>query len=303
MSDLKVKMYSDPNREWRPNLAPLVEQGFRENNCQIVDDLKEASFLFARDPNGYEQMFLDAKEYQKTSILNILDIPDPQTAEKWRKYINAASAITAISNTTANDVNKYYGIDPFVIYEVVKPMINLNLEMPIRYKDNLRFLYNGRISDNKRRGLAVELVKNFFEERQLVTVGVDFDDFGKYAGVVEDSWLNYYYNLCNYVLVPSSFGGIELPIIQALILGKFPLVCNDCLCAMEFAPEFSAPPNVTGLYNKIEEIEENLDKYTEIAQDYQKKYKEQFSGKSVCEGIIHTYERALEQEKECNYGN
>ena len=132
-------------------------------------------------------------------------------------------------------------------------------------------------------------MEKYYSEEQLLVVGTENIEYGKYAGVLEDKWLNIFYNSCDFVLLPSNMEGLGLTSIEA-ILAKKPVILNkESGAAQEFLPEFCADGNVDSMQDKILEIQNNKEKYSEIIENYNKKYSEQFSSEQVAKNIIKVY--------------
>lgn len=290
---MKVKVYGDQSENWAPCLLPLIKQGFRENNCELVENPAQADFLYCNDPNGYNSIYDDSKILDKPSIVNILDLPTfspnfDDILRRYEKVCRRATAVTSISNFVAGQVKDFFDINSSVIYQPSKPVFQIDEN--IEFNEPRRFIFIGRANSlNKRFYLIKELMEKFYNEKQLLVVGSEDPGYGKFAPLITDEWLNIFYSMSDYVLVPSSFGGIELPIIEAILAGKFPIACNDCKCSMEFASEFSAEPHVESIYSKIQDIENNRSKYIKIVKNYQNKYKIQFSPHEVARKILEVY--------------
>lgn len=284
---LKVCLYGEPNRDWAPSCLPQIAQGFIDNNCILTDNAQEANFYFAADPCGYEQMYQDFIKYPKFNVMNILDLPDKSTVENFRKYFINSSRITTISKFVQKQIKDNYNSDSTVIYYPPKPVFKVRDEA---LNDPRRFLYIGRAnSPNKRFDIAKELMEKYYSEKQLVTVGSENPNYGKYAGILDNDWLNMFYGFSDYLLFPSSFEGQGLPPIEAVIAGKFPILCNDCEASMEFLPEFCAEPTVDGLYGKIQDIENNIEYYKRVRDNYKEDYSYIMSPVEITKKIIGLY--------------
>lgn len=277
---------------------PSIIQGFFEHFEWELASMENpyTDLIYANDPGGYD----DAIEYQEKFggklILTVLDIPvhlfPNVDLEGLKTKLSRADAICSISKTTQKDVKEYFGIDSTVIYNPAKTVF----EVPEIYKQTpfLKFLNCSRRSDpNKRYNIIIELLEKYYNVDQLLNIGPDPTYVGKFAGLVENKYLIAYYNHCDYMLIATKNGGIELQIPEALICGKKLVVANDCECSMEFAPEFAAEPTADGFYNKIQEIEANPEKYSEIIKKYQKRYSEQFHYSTIVENIIEVYQKTL----------
>ena len=298
----KVFLCGNPHTDWKPAMLPRIMHGFWENDWIQTDYPNDSEFIYSNDPDSYKQFLELADLYpNKVKIVNILDLPDflpdfPEILERYKKVIDKADIVTSISEFVSGQVKKYYNIDSPVIYQPAK---NIKVsEVTLQESNNkLKFLYVGRASSpNKRFDLIIDLMEKYYSEEQLLVGGTENVGYGKYAGVLDDKWLNIFYNSCDFVLVPSSFGGIELPIIESFLAKKPVIVCSNCECSMEFAPEFaSKEATAESMFEKILEIQNNKDKYSDIIESYNKKYSKQFSSEQVVNNIIKVYNDYMEK--------
>jgi len=297
---MKIRIYGEPsdNTVWPPAYLPAIKRGLIELGHELVDDVKLADVLYCNDPNGEYQISHDTIDFNKPSVLNILDIPTYLSEFhlnrvlgnlNWR--IEQVNAVTSISKTVQSQIKEIFGVDSTVVYQPTKPITRLNLE---KKESGVKFLYVGRAhSPNKRFDLVKNLIQKYYEEGQLLIIGSENPCFGTYVGMVNDVTLNNYYNLCDYVLLPSSFEGIGLTSIEAILAGKYPILSNDCAAAIEFLPEFACDPNPAAMFEKIQEIENNKSHYDWLVRQYDRKYREQFNYKSVAQNIVNVLESVI----------
>lgn len=291
---MKVKIYGDDS-DWKPNLIPRIIEGFKDNEWEIVTNPSQADLLYCNDPCGYNSFVDDAKILDTPNIVNILDIPTfspdcNDILKRYEKVCNSATAVTTISQFVHSQVKSFYNIDSTVIYQPSKP-IN-QIEDNAEFNTPRRFLFVGRAnSANKRFFLIKQLMEEFYSEKQILTIGSEDPNYGKYMGTLSDEWLNIIYGMSDYILFPSVFEGLGLPPIEAVLAGKFPIVCEDCQTSMEFLPEFAAPPTAEGIYYKIQDIEENRETYLKIIKKYQDLYSNLLSPKTVVGKIVNLYNK------------
>jgi len=297
----KVYLYGKTDSSWLPAMLPRIMQGFWENDYLIADNPEDAEFLYVNDPDGYKDFLESADKYpNKVKIVNILDLPDflpdfPEILERYKKVIDKADIVTSISEFVSGQIKKYYNIDSPVIYQPAK---NVKVsEVTLQESNNkLKFLYVGRASSpNKRFDLVIDLMEKYYSEEQLLVVGTENVGYGKYAGVLDDKWLNIFYNSCDFVLLPSDMEGLGLTSIES-ILAKKPVILNkESGAAQEFLPEFCADANADSMQEKILDIQNNKSSYDQIIENYNKKYSKQFSSEQVVNNIIKIYNDNIEK--------
>jgi glycosyltransferase involved in cell wall biosynthesis len=297
----KVFLCGNPHTNWKPAMLPRIMQGFWENDYLIADDPNESEFIYCNDCDGYKQFLELADLYpNKVKIVNILDLPDflpdfPEILERYKKVIDKADIVTSISEFVSGQIKKYYNIDSPVIYQ---PSKNVKVsEVTLQESNNkLKFLYVGRAgSVNKRFDLVKELMEKYYSEEQLLVVGTEDIGYGKFAGALDDKWLNIFYNSCDFVLSPSSFEGLNLVSIESILAKKPVILCNNCEASLEFLPEFCADANVDSMQEKILDIQNNKSSYDQIIENYNKKYSKQFSSEQVVNNIIKIYNDNIEK--------
>lgn len=269
------------------NQISRIREAF-ENLGHIVTSISP-ELSYAND-FGLHECALQFSNKNCKKILNILDIPahiwkEPDF-QKAENNLKKADAITCISKTVQKDIMTYFGLNAEVIYNPIKPVYHL----PGVKKDILA-LYVGRANDpGKRFGTIRKTFEDFsLDPANLVVLGSENPNFGQYKGVVSDGELNSYYNRAKFVLVPSKFEGLGLPIIEAMVAGAVPIVCNDCEAAMEFAPEFAVSPGNYGaalcVFNDLYEH------FRGIAGNKGALYAQQFHQTKIAANIIGVYNK------------
>jgi glycosyltransferase involved in cell wall biosynthesis len=264
-----------------------IEQGFKILGHDLVQDPKEADLIYLNDRTFENLEILNNTKAKK--IFNILDVPIFKMSEheilRWKTFLKHADKITCISDTVKKDIKKYFGFDSYIIYNPSKDLQSKNLKSDIP-----RMLFVGRANESTKR---FSLVKSFFsyynlDDRKLLFIcGKENPGFGNYLGVVSDEELNYQYNLSNIILCPSSFEGIGLPLIEALICNKMPIACFDNETAKEFLPEwFLCEPNIFSINEKIRDYFKAPQKYDKLIKELGNKYKEQFNKVEVAKKIL-----------------
>ena len=275
---------------------PRIIEGFKELGHEIVDENSspyDCDLLYINDPahadeaESWVKPKINSNLPRLISILNIQDIPyhiPDFSAEKLGYQLSRFTKITTISKTTQKDVKELTGFDSTIIYQPAQPIFQTNEK---KY-NGFKYLIAGRVNDpNKRTKLFYDYLEEYGNPMDFVIVlGSEDPGFGDWQGVVSNEDLNNWYNSVDYVFCLTKYGGIELSQIEAILAGKFPIVCNDSDVAMEFNPEFACDPSPEGIHKKIIEIEANQAKYKQIVIEKQKDFKVKFSKIEVARKIL-----------------
>lgn len=270
---------------------PRIEEGFKELGHEIVDS-SGVNLVYANDENGAREAvdwLSRTSDYPKV-IFNCLDIPEHlfpnyDLKESARIY-QRADYITAISQTTKEQLRQFLRIPGGkikIIYQPTMPLPKPN------NKYNFKYLLVGRQNDfNKRAKLFYEYWQIYDKATQVCIVGSENPGFGTWVGIVSTQELSNLYNSTPYVFCGGKYEGIQLPLIEKLIAGNgFPIGMNDCSASMEFAHEFCCDPNSQSIAEKVLELNNNAQSYTELQIKYQKQYAIQFDSKSVASKILN----------------
>ena len=286
---IKAKIFG-----WK--LPPLdvvsrIEEGLQNHGVIFTDE--NPDLLYKN-----EDFFDQALEFKNNclakkpvTIFNILDlqIRNPNfNLEKLKEQLLQADIITCISETVKNQIYEYLKLDSHVIYNPVKDITFDNLEK------NISFLYVGRANDkNKRFDLIVNAFKPYKHTMDhLYICGSENPMYGNYIGIVDDKNLNTIYNSSKFVLLPSKFEGLGLPMIEAMMAGSIPITCSDNPTALELSPpEFICEPTESDFLNKILELNENYKSFQKIALQYGEKYRELMNKNKIAENIINLYNK------------
>ena len=270
---------------WRHNeldQISRIEQGFIELGHKIVEDDPDLIYCnndFFDAPLLYAEKYPNAKK-----IFNILDLqvdnPNYNLA-KVKDQLLKADAVTCISYTVQKQILDKLGIEANVIFNPIK---DVYLHPSIEKQPLI--LYVGRANDpNKRFNFIREAF--FFNENLIQVCGSENPFFGKYLGIVNDEDLNYLYNQSRFVLLPSKFEGLGLPMIEAMVCGSIPITCSDNPTALELCPpKFICDPNPKVLMSKICDLMVNYEENREIAIEYGNHYSELMRKKRVAKNIL-----------------
>lgn len=266
-----------------------IEDGFRALNNEIVEN--NPDILYSN--NGlYNDVLEISKKYPRAKkIFTLLDIPFHVSNYPFNQLIDQlkqADAICTISQTVKNQLLDKFGLGSTVIYQPVKP-VNYQIG---RGLPKFLFLYVGRAGDTNKRFEIVKdfILKNNFKESDLMVAGPENPYFGNYLGIVEDSHLNFLYNECGYVFLPSAYEGLGLPIFESIICRKPVIVCNDNPTAREFLGNLCCEPNSKSIFEKINSIEWQIS-FKDFIEKNSEKFKKQFDPIKIASNIIEVYNK------------
>ena len=268
----------------------LIKEGFQILGHTISHE--NPDLIYANDPRGYNEAISLKKKYPKVNmIFNLLDIPWfmpnilNQTKLLVSTYLNQADAITVLSYKVKKDLSQFLDKKIHVIYN---PTRDVYYDKSIK-KENL-FLFVGRANDpNKRFSLIRETLSKIKDgEKKLTVCGEHNPGFGNYLGYVSNEKLNELYNSTKYLLLPSKYEGIGLPMIEAMICGSLPITCSDNETAREFLPsDFICEPNAKSIVEHIETLDKNFKIKQKLALELGEKYKEQFDKSRIADNILN----------------
>jgi hypothetical protein len=274
---------------------PRINNGFKELGL-IESDIP--NFIYSNDPGGHnEAIDFKNKFSPKTKlILNVQDIPlwiKDYDVNKLINQLKQANAITSISEYTKKCV-KEIGFDSSVIYQ---PIMNIFKTMPIEnFKSKLLIL--GRFRDpNKRTKIVLDAfqILGYDLNKDIMAVGPD-------TGIpVGEEILNHFYNATEYVACGGKIEGLLLPCLEALSVGKIPIIFNDLTTRQELLPSDKFPeydsvnPNSLDLVKFIVSMEGDNDikeKFKErLFKHYKDNLEEKFKPVSVAKRITEVYEK------------
>lgn len=279
---------------WRNQILDQIsriDQGLKAIGCSFVE---ESPDIVYSNNDMYDDILDYAKNQKKKPfiILNVLDlqIGNPKyDLIKVKEQLLEADAITCISKTVQKQINEVLSLDAEVIYNPIK-----DIKYDPKVGKSIPFLYIGRANDPRKRfSLIKETFKNYKEINQtLVICGSENPNFGIYTGILSDEDLDLLYNSCKFLLLPSSFEGLGLPMIEAMVAGSIPITCNDNLTAVELSPkEFISDPDPKAFMTKLIEISKDYSKFQKISLEYAEKYKILMNKNTVAQSIIDIYKR------------
>lgn len=270
-----------------------IDQGLKDIGCDFVE--KNPDIVYSNN-DMYDDILDYAKKQDKKPfiILNVLDLQIGNSTydlTKVKQQLSQADAITCISKTIKKQIKDELNLNATVIYNPTKDITydsNIGRSIP--------FVYIGRANDPRKR---FSLIKQSFEinnesPQTLVVCGSENPNFGIYTGILNDEDLGLLYNSSKFLLLPSSFEGLGLPMIEAMLAGAIPITCNDNPTARELSPkEFISDPNPRSFMAKIIEINKDYINFQKISLEYAKKYKLLMNKNTVAKKIIKIYKNSL----------
>ena len=259
----------------------LVERGFElsERPEWIID----CNGLFAE-----AEEFANSLDYKPKKLYNLLDVDTSKDFSFYKnteQHLKQATVVCAISNVVKDQIEKYFDVKNVKVIGFPTREVSY-----LKNYKTIDFIYIGRVySPNKRFYLTkdtLRAVKYPREERGLIVAGMEPPQTSYFLKEPDDYALNELYNSAKYVFHPSSFEGLGLSAIEGVICGCFPLVCSDNLMVDELGlQDFASAPNGISIGRKIQEIEENLEEFTEKLVPLREKYLKQFTLSAVCDKI------------------
>lgn len=284
---MKIKTFG-----FRGQVSPLpdLEQLFVEMGHQIVDFDTEADLcLNMMTDQEYDKTIEYKKKYPNCKlILNLLNYPtdNPEYTKRLPEILSFANLITTVSEFTTKDVLDKTGYGSKVLYYPIKNIFQLNIQRDIP------FLYVGRLySTQKRFNLIPKILQHLgANDKYLYISGPEYSPFGQNLGFLKESDLNIVYNRSKYVLCPCSYEG-SMMMIEGVIAGCFPIVCNDNNWVNEFRlNDFASAPDPIKIAQKIIDIERNESFYREKLLSLKDWYLEKMDIKNIAKRVISYYD-------------
>ncbi len=186
-----------------------------------------------------------------------------RSVHKWQKLaaINNAKGIICISNSTKQDLLKFY---PYIKSKKIKVIYNgvsedffglrddqlMTYDLYNEFRQNKYLLFIGHRTSYKNFVFAVNVVAALPHQYKLAIVGNKLSQVelellektlkGRYIflGNIRNVELNVVYNLAEVLLYPSSYEGFGIPIVEAFRCGC-PVVAQNISAIPEIAGEFS----------------------------------------------------------------
>lgn len=250
-------------------------------------------------------------------------IPDRITYDlKWRSACKNSDRIIAISQSTRQDILKYYNVDPNkidVVYQPVNPMYYTDFTGTC--PSSLETIANGQPymlyvgSINSRKNLlgvirAMELLPRDIqiplivigdgrEYKQKVLEYIELHGLGNLVVFprekVDLAGLRYLYCHARLLAYPSFCEGFGLPVVEAL-LSHCPVVTSNVSSLPEAAGPYSLlanPDDVGEIADRIQTILTNDSLRTETVSQSYRYASDHFSPRVLAESLVKTYNSIL----------
>ena len=289
---LKIRVFG-----WRnPPLDQItrIEQGFRELGHFVVNG--DCDLIYCHDSSQYEEAIkcLHCCSSKTKLFLKVLDVPahNPNyDYEKTREILKQADKVLANSFFVQNQIQKYFNLDSYVVYETAK-------QVPVLENRGNRFLFffAGRACDSNKRFYLIKSVINKLNlsPNLVATAGPENPGYGQYFGIVTDELLFWLYNNSYFTALPSKVEGVGLPMVEAVMCERIPIVCNDNLTALELLPaEFCVEPTTEAIAEYVTKLYENPLEYVflqkRIKNEIAPVFRQKFSPRSAATRILDAY--------------
>lgn len=282
------------------NQIQRIREGFVELGHEIVG-MHDAELIYCNNP-WYDEVIAEKGNLKGKIIFNVLDIPihlfPHYDLGKLRAQLLYADAVTTISNKVHDDIEQYLQLSSCVVYNPIKDVFP-----KFHKRKDIGFLGVGRMNDpNKRFWMAFEAATMAGFSPQSITVcGTENPRNGiEYLGVVSDEALNHVYNSSKYVICTGKIEGLCLPLIEGIICGAIPIVCNDNPTAKEILGESiwnefykNIEPTTEGICEFVKEMETNKEKRERLLFDLltlsRLELDNKFNKKQIAQNIIDVY--------------
>lgn len=288
---------------------PRIDEGFLSLGARLAREGEVADLVYANDEPRWEE----AIQFRATHcpnaklVLNVLDLPEHsptfEPGSLWPR-LSQADSITAISPFVVSQVQRVFCQNADLIWNPAKP-ITCDERRAGKRAYPYRVLLVGRLRDpGKRAVLAIQsLIRAGFNENEVAVVGGEYPSWGTDLGVVSDATLNSLYNSVDFVMVCSGFGGLELPICEAMAGGALPIVCYD----LPTFPDLGMPrrwgchPSSYSIAHRLITLCNDKGLYQEergIAEAIGDQMRVELSGAAVANRILSVYQRLTQPRSE-----
>jgi len=134
-------------------------------------------------------------------------------------------------------VLKSFGIPESKISEPIELGVDTNMFRPLKYDSNKGLIgYFGRIAPEKNIDLLIDIMKETPDTNYIVagkkSMKVSFPDNVEYLGSLQKHELNYYYNMCKAILLPSYAEGLSNVIYETYATGRILIASKNALNKM-----------------------------------------------------------------------
>ena len=282
---------------------PRIELGLKELGAVLVEDdtSQPPDLVYANDEPRWQEA-IDYRERlapKAKLILTVLDVPEHNSncdLSSLSLRLQRADAITTISPFVQGQVERTLGFNSTVIWNPIKDITNAERLAGVK-KYPYRAMMVGRLRDpGKRAELAIRaLIAAGFQENEVAVVGGEWPSWGTDMGAVSDEMLNSLYNSVDFVIVCSGFGGLELPILEAMAGGALPICCHDLTTFQDLGMprRWGCHPSVYSLAHRLITLMNNPSFYREerkIAESIGQQVIREFSGRAIANRLLSVYE-------------
>lgn len=234
---------------------------------------------------------------------------------KFRYACIKADKIIAVSNQTADDIIRYYHIDPSkieVIYQACNPLfmksVDEETKLQIRHKYKLPdnyILHVGNIEERKNALMLIKAVHIAKIDRPLVIIGRKTKYFKQIQQYIDDQQLKNilfldtikneelpsFYRMADLFIYPSLFEGFGIPIIESLFSGT-PVITSRGGCFPEAGGSgtiYIDPHNVEELSDSIKKVlSDSVLRNRMIESGY--RHAAKFTPEKAAEKVVRVYE-------------
>lgn len=229
-----------------------------------------------------------------------------------------ADKIFTISKTVANDLHLYFGVLKNKIYNIDGASIPRNTNEPVmpkgwEYKPGEFVLMPTGQELRKNNDRAVEAFDMFVNERGKeipLFITSHFSDEGRYylkdkskrvnfTGNVSDAELLWLYQNCKFVLFPSEYEGLGLPILEAVEQDKA-IACSNISVFKEMshtAFHYFDPVDTNSIKNALLEVDRDTSVDSKLYDIVKKNYTWQNTAKRFIDGLMVVQETPLIKKK------
>ena len=284
--------------------APRIVAGLE--SLDAIAAPQNPDLIYSNDSGGYDEAIALKKATPSAKlILNVLDICEPcmPNVDMMKLYgqLSQADAVTVISPYVQSQLHRYFGLASYVIWNPIKDVTPAKRLSGVKPYPQFKAMMVGRLSDSgKRAALGIQgLIHAGFNEHEVAMVGSEFPSWGTRMGVITDDALNDLYNSVDYVVFPSLFEGLGLPLAESLVCGAVPVFCHD----LSTLPDFNLPrswacyPSVYSIASRLKSLQANpeyREKERELALQIGEGIVEKLSGKAVAQNIVNVYRKLSE---------
>lgn len=222
-----------------------------------------------------------------------------------KSSLRSSNLVISVSETTKNDLLKYFKTDSVVIGEGVnyfdeETTSKVDTFERFKIKKGKYFLYVGNFRKQKNIAFLIESYIRSNTPYQLVLVGANNlapleNENIILTGVLDDNEIQILYKNCLAFVMPSLYEGFGLPILEAYSAGARVLSSNHGALS-EFRDlniHYFSPFNINELVSLLQNVEK-LSMPTEIEIDMMRK---RYSWKNQTDQIIHSIETWLSDKQ------